>query len=91
MKAFEVHLNGKRVCIAGVGEFGVLTGIVSWRGMQPYKDGTVPSADSLQLQVSGLTNPSGKKVGWTERDIRVGDRIEIRVIDASAVDSPVET
>ena len=25
MIAFEVHLNGKRICVAGVGDRGVLT------------------------------------------------------------------
>jgi hypothetical protein len=30
MRAFEVHVNGQRACIAGIGDDGVLTAIVSW-------------------------------------------------------------
>jgi len=91
MIALEVHLNGEKVCTAGVGELGVLSSIVSWRGTQHYNDGTAPPGASLQLQVSGLTSPSKEHVRWTERNIRMGDRVEIRVIETSAVDLPQKT
>ncbi|MEI6785358.1 MAG: hypothetical protein WCQ21_31045 [Verrucomicrobiota bacterium] len=90
MIAFEVYVNGEKVCTAGVGESGVLSSILTWRGTQPYKDGNVPAAASLELDVGGLTSPEGKDVRWAQRSIRVDDEIQIRVVEASAVDSPLK-
>lgn len=32
MRSFNVSLNGKKLCLAGVGERGVLSAIISWVG-----------------------------------------------------------
>ena len=39
MLAFEIHVNGKRLCTAGIGEFGVLAANLIWVGSEPHKDG----------------------------------------------------
>jgi hypothetical protein len=67
MRAFEVALNGKKLCLAGIGDDGVLTTIVSWvtRGGK---------GDSF-LRVGGLITPVNEHVAWTEhKPLRVGDR-----------------
>jgi hypothetical protein len=80
MRAFEVHLNGKRLCVAGVGDDGVLTAIVDHvRG-----DGR----DELQLGVSGLECPSGDHLTWTLRRLRAGDEISVRIVEAGAASRP---
>ena len=66
MTAFEVYLNGEKLCTAGLGEAGVTSAILSWRGTQAYKDGTAPGAASTEFSVRGLTSPTGEHVRWAE-------------------------
>jgi hypothetical protein len=41
MTAFEVHLNGKSLCTAGIGEDGVLTALATWVSRAvPSSEGT---------------------------------------------------
>jgi hypothetical protein len=59
MRAFEIHLNGKRLCTAGVGDAGVLTAIV-------HSD---PRANELGLSIGGFDTSSqntwiGKLLGF---------------------------
>ena len=51
---FEVQLNGKKLCTAGVGDSGVLTTSLAWRGSQPYQKGGQTVAEYLTLDVGGL-------------------------------------
>jgi hypothetical protein len=55
MIAFEVSLNGKRVCTAGVQDFGVLSAIVSWVRRRPAqsRDGKTIE-EELTVEVGGL-------------------------------------
>jgi hypothetical protein len=81
MRAFEVSLNGKKLCLAGVGNHGVLTAIVNWV--------TDESRGDLFLQVGGLVSPSDEHVSWeNQRPLRTGDTIEVKIIDAESVDAP---
>ena len=48
MRAFEVSVNGEKVCVAGIGEDGVLTTIVHWAARQ--------GEGGSFLQVGGLTS-----------------------------------
>jgi hypothetical protein len=83
MRAFKVHLNGKRLCLAGIGDEGVLTASVVWA---TGRDG----ADQV-LEVGGLIGPTRENVSWTKRKpLRVGDQIQIEVVEVSGVDEPIE-
>jgi hypothetical protein len=44
MIAFEAYLNGKKICVAGVGDSGVLSAFLWWHGPHPYKKGGPPVA-----------------------------------------------
>jgi hypothetical protein len=83
MRALEVHLNGKRLCLAGIGDDGVLTAsVVSVTGRD--------RADQV-LEVGGLVGPTDENVSWTKgKALRLGDRIQIKLVEASAVDKPIE-
>ena len=87
MIAFEVYVNGEKQCVAGVGDIGVLTSILTWRGNQPDENGT-PGEPLLQLEVGGLISRSQEHVRWLDRCISVGDEVQIRVVDATVVDKP---
>ncbi len=81
MHAFGVYLNGKKLCVAGVGEDGVLTAIVDWVSKRGRPD--------MSLHVGGLFGSMKEHVHWvTRKPLRVGDRVQIRVMESRSVDKP---
>ena len=86
MLAFEVHLNGKRICTAGIGKPGVLTSILTW----VLGDGTASrkGQGELYLRVGGLINRPHQHVHWLSRRLRRGDKVSIRIIEADVADRP---
>jgi hypothetical protein len=76
---FEVRLNGERLTAAGV-ESGVLSAVLS--GVI-----TPTAPPELSLEVAGLTGDT--HMYWAEPKVRVGDHIDIRIVDADTVDAPV--
>lgn len=83
MRAFKVSVNGKKVCVAGIGENGVLTAIVNWV--------TGDRASDLFLEVGGLVTPVREHVAWaSQKPLRVGDEVRIRIVEAASVDTPVK-
>ena len=80
MYAFKVSLNGKKLCLAGVGERGVLA-IVNWVARDRGTD--------LFMEVGGLANE--EHVAWIkQKHLRVGDEIRVKIVEAGSVDKPVE-
>jgi hypothetical protein len=90
MIAFEVSLNGKKMCTAVVGKVGVLSTILSWRGPQPYEKGGAPVGEDIRLDVGGLESDSGDHVGWADQNLKRGDVVAIKVLDVRSVDKPTE-
>ena len=83
MRAFEVYLNGKKLCLAGIGDDGVLTAIVNWV--------TRGGKGDLFLEVGGLISPVREHVAWIkQKPLRVGDQLQITLVEKSAVDKPTE-
>ena len=81
MRAFKVTLNGKKLCLAGVGDRGVLTAIVDWVAHD--------RGEQLSLQVGGLANEAHLK--WTgQKRLRVGDEIRVKIVEAASVDRPIK-
>jgi len=81
MICFEVWLNGKRVCVAGVGADGVLTttmyGIV--------KEG---AAQSVRVNVGGVDHSSEKRLAWLSQGLGLGDSLMVKVVDLAECDEP---
>ena len=84
MKAFEVLLNDKKLCVGGIGEHGVLTAIVDY---------VVSSQrDEATLRVGGLVTPKEEHVRWVEdRKLEVGDEVRVKVVEVETVDTPINT
>ncbi|MGO8985197.1 MAG: hypothetical protein ACLQFM_10450 [Terriglobales bacterium] len=81
MRAFKVSLNGERVCLAGIGERGVLTAIVTWVAGDRRAD--------LFMEVGGLANEEHLK--WVnQKPLRVGDEIKVKIVEVTSVDRPVK-
>ena len=71
MPTFEVYLNGKWLCLGGIGDDGVLTAIANWVVGRGRRD--------MRLSVGGLISTSDEHVGWPNRKLRVGDEIKIKI------------
>ena len=83
MRAFEVSLNQKKLCLAGVSEDGVLSAIVTW-----VTGGARGRRADLFLEVGGLANE--EHVAWIkQKHLRVGDEIRVKIVAARSVDKPV--
>ena len=86
MIAFEVYVNRIKVCTAGIGE---LTSLFAQANCLRDPDG---NADQPQIRfhVSGMDTLNGRMWSWVNYPMGVGDRIEIKVVDARATDEPTE-
>jgi hypothetical protein len=83
MRAFEVRVNGKKLCLAGIGDDGVLTATVNW----VTRDGK----GDMFLQVGGFVSPAGEHVKWVnQRPLRVGDEIRVKIVRANSAETPIK-
>lgn len=88
MFAFEVYINGKRCCISGIRDDGVVSAILSWIGRGESERG-LPKED-MSLRVSGLDSIRGEHMDWLQQDLAVGDDVRIRIVDVPKVDRPIK-
>ena len=84
MIAFEVYVNRVKVCTAGIGE---LTSLFAQANCLKDPDG---NADKPQIRfhVSGMDTLDARMWNWVNYPLGVGDRIEIKIVDATATDAP---
>ena len=84
MPAFEIDLNGKKVCTAGLPGDGVLGAHLSWvrrRGSRARSE--------LSLHVGGLDSSTGEHFVWHEAlPVQVGDDVRIKVLAIGNIDKP---
>jgi hypothetical protein len=81
MRGFEVYRNGKRLCVAGIGEDGDLSTIIGHL--------CKPSRFNDYLDVGGLDSSTREHVSWTSHlRLRVGDEIRVKLIETKSVDKP---
>ena len=76
-----MHLNGRRVCTAGLDSRGVLSVIID------HVSGE--SRDEVALTVGGMTTATEEHLRWVERQkLQMGDEIQIKIIDVESADNP---
>lgn len=93
MIAFEVSLNGNRVCVAGAEDLAVLTAgvtAVGKLGEKTVRPGSAETAD-IFCNVGGMTGrpDSGKDVfvNWLSTSpLQMGDVIQIKVVETDKAD-----
>jgi hypothetical protein len=88
MIALKVTHNGQPVCVAGVGDLGVITAIVTWvhsldSPCEP--DGQPGELLDLDLNVGCLHTPSGEHRQWDVPKISVGDNISVQVVETDDI------
>jgi hypothetical protein len=85
MLAFEVFVNGTRICTAGVGEYCVMSSILSLLKKRRRRR-------EMWLEVGGIPadGADGDRlyVGWIKTPVSTGDEIRIKVIEKDEVDPP---
>jgi hypothetical protein len=83
MRAFEVSVNGEKVCVAGIRDDGVLTTIVHWAAQQ--------GDEAFFLQVGGLISQRKEHTNWiNQKPLSVGDNVQVKIIETDVADRPVE-
>jgi len=81
MRTFEIFLNKKRLCIAGLDDDCVLTAMIDCVSRDGHR---------LDLHVGGLASTAGERVSWQDRRLRVGDEIRIRIANQKRADAPAK-
>ena len=82
MLAFEVSVNGKRLCIASTATHCVLGVVLSWAKRR---------ADHLDFHVGGIaSDDSTQHPDWRTPSLAIGDEVCIRLVDTETHDQPDE-
>jgi|SRR5260221_12684362 hypothetical protein len=76
MRAYEVFLNGKRLCVAGIGNDGYISAYVTYQS----------DPNATWIDVMGLENRKKLYVRWTRTDLRKGDEVLLKIVDRKSVD-----
>ncbi len=79
----DVRVNGKRIAIAGVRGEGNVNAHIQWSRTKHYGEGPWATG-ALRLSVTGGDFNDldwDRFVRWVDRRLRVGDQVEIRVIE----------
>ena len=95
----EVLLDGRRVAVAGVEAFGVLSAVVTWVRRNPSNvtakmrsdkdfDETHFLREICELELSGLDAVADKHLFWAKEALRPGSEVTIRVLSAGSFDAP---
>jgi hypothetical protein len=86
MVAFEVRINGRKKCIAGIGEPGVVSIALAW--VLRETAGRRRRREELTLGVAGLVSRTDESLEWLQRALHSGDEVTIRIIGTSDADPP---
>src|SRR5260370_1898471 len=82
MRAFEISLNGKRLCLAGVGKDGVLSTTITHVPFRKRRE--------TRLYVGGIVLPQDEHVFWKQSILHLGDELQLKVVEKDTVDVPRE-
>jgi hypothetical protein len=86
MIAFEVYLNGEKICTAGSNEITSVTAAVNFFPKRYNRDKLGPA-----LTVSGVASRPEEFLDWAHRELRVGDRVEVQVVESYTPDKAFRT
>jgi hypothetical protein len=95
MITLEIHINGKRLCRAGVGPHGVVTAVTTWmnRAARTRDGDVIPGKfeEAAYLAVmGGCIDAEGGDLSldWGRPTLRVGDEVRITVVDGRRPTKP---
>ena len=76
MRAYEVFLNGNRLCVAGIGSDGYISAYITYQS----------DPNATWIEVMGLENRKKLYVRWTQTNLQVGDEVLLKIVDRKSVD-----
>jgi len=76
MRAYEIFLNGKRLCVAGIRSDGYISAYVTYRS----------DPKATWIDIVGLDSAKKRYVRWKQTNLRSGDEILLRIVDRKSVD-----
>jgi hypothetical protein len=90
---FDIAVNGKRVCLAGSGRYGVLSLALTWVGRDPRKPPQSRAdarrqPEECKLRIGALTGDYLES--WETLPVKRGDEIAIRVLGSGLIEVPLE-
>lgn len=96
MFAFEVSLNGKKICTAAQQDFGTLHAEIMRMKMMAPRDPKGDPADqvikeSTRLSLRGVRGGdmrTGAYAEWLAQNLKMGDEILIRIVETNDGDEP---
>ncbi|BAY85729.1 hypothetical protein NIES267_52300 [Calothrix parasitica NIES-267] len=87
MIGFEIWLNEKYICTAGIQQNGSLSAITHW-----VKRTDSTSDEELYLDVGGLSDDLEANhvyLKWVNRQLTIGDEINIKIVQVPEVNKPI--
>ncbi len=84
MICFEVHINGQKICLAGIGNDGVLSVMTTFTASC--------ESQRTDFRVGGLIkvdSETQQQVEWLDRELKVGDDVTIKIVEAETYDAPM--
>jgi hypothetical protein len=95
MICLDVHLNGRKVCRAGIGKYGLVHVNASWNHLPPaWRTGARSRKASGTVGVSGAyyrpRPPAHENVSWLAGSFVSGDELLVRCVEAPVADAPSE-
>ena len=85
MKVFDIYVNHRKVCTAGLNQAGVVSSVLTW-GAGHGKH--VRKTEHLEFRVGGLISRSRTFVEWFKRPLHSGDEIRIVIATRRSADAP---
>ena len=79
---FEITVNDETPVVAGVEDISVLAACLTF----------VSSHENLELRIGGLISKGrhdNEHLEWVQRDLKPGDRVSIRVVEAANPSPPI--
>ena len=90
MLAFELFVDDRRICLAGMEDWAVMSVILS--GVR-HRDQDPHDGGRLDVSVGGLSESDAEGASyharWERVDLQVGSRVVINLVEADDVDAPV--
>ena len=94
MIALLVEIDGERYVLAGVEDWSLISAhLTAMRGVEGDSEAR-NKEDEIEVSIGGLTRADGSNhryhFRWPRRDLRVGSKVTISVVDSEACDPPIK-
>jgi hypothetical protein len=90
MLAYKVTINGNHIATVGMNEDGLLFLKASWMRLKEAKGITYPSQGNAQFMISGLRDKTDEHLEWYYKDLTIGDKITLELVETDVVDAPAK-